>query len=393
MQHDVEPPRVKRLFAAGCAGMFVFGVVLALLGTLFGLPEMRARMHVDLAQQGNLFFLLFLGVCSSTLAAGPLIDNLGHKLILLWSSLLVAGGLLGFVAAWSPASASLAALVIGLGGGGLNTAANVLVSDVYAHNRGPMMNLLGMFYGIGALFVPLLVASIAGTVSMTAILTVTAALPLACAVLYALSRFPQAREAHGMSRSELVAVLRYPGLLVFAALLFFESGNEAALGGWSSSYVGSLGASERTATWILSGYWLALIAGRFLVFKILERASKTRFVLLTALGSAASCALLLWARTLASTATAVMLAGLTFAGIYPTVLALVGDRYQRYAGTVFGVLFAVGLAGGAVSPWAVGQISQVWRLRAGMLVPLAGTIAVTVLAAIVRRRSEAASGR
>jgi len=102
MQHDVEPPRVKRLFAAGCAGMFVFGVVLALLGTLFGLPEMRARMHVDLAQQGNLFFLLFLGVCSSTLAAGPLIDNLGHKLILLWSSLLVAGGLLGFVLAFAP---------------------------------------------------------------------------------------------------------------------------------------------------------------------------------------------------------------------------------------------------------------------------------------------------
>ena len=88
-----------------------------------------------------------------------------------------------------------------------------------------------------------------------------------------------------------------------------------------------------------------------------------------------------------------MLAGLTFAGIYPTVLALVGDRYQRYAGTVFGWLFAIGLAGGAVSPWAVGQISQVWRLRAGMLVPLAGTVAVTVLAAIVRRRSEAASGR
>jgi MFS transporter, FHS family, glucose/mannose:H+ symporter len=384
------PLRTVRLFAAGCAGMFVFGVVLALLGTLFGLPEMRLRMRVDLAQQGNLFFLLFLGVCSSTLAAGPLIDNLGHKLVLLWSSLLVMAGLLGFVAARSPASASIAAVLIGVGGGGLNTAANVLVSDLYAHNRGPMMNLLGMFYGVGALFVPFLVASIAGTVSMTAILVATAALPAMCAVVYGVFQFPQAREAHGMSRSELMAVLRYPGLLVFAALLFFESGNEAALGGWASSYVGSQGASERTATWILSGYWLALIVGRFLVFKILARASKTTFVLLTALGSAASCALLLWSRSVASAAAAVMLAGLTFAGIYPTVLALAGDRYPRYSGTVFGVLFAVGLAGGAVFPLAVGQISQVLRLRAGMLVPLAGTMAVAVLAAIVRQRSSTA---
>ncbi len=377
------------LFAAGCAGMFVFGVVLALLGTLFGLPEMRARMHVDLAQQGNLFFLLFLGVCSSTLAAGPLIDNLGHKPVLLWSSLLVAGGLLGFVVARSPTAAALSALVIGLGGGGLNTAANVLVSDVYAHNRGPMMNLLGMFYGIGALFVPLLVASIAGRISMTAILSVTASLPGVCALLYARSRFPQAREAHGISRSDLVAVLRYPGLIVFAALLFFESGNEASLGGWISSYAGALGAGERSATWILSGYWLALILGRFLVFKVLARSSKMRLVLITAAGSAASCLLLLWSSSLAGTATAVMLAGLTFAGIYPTVLALAGDRYLRHSGTVFGVLFAIGLAGGAVLPWAVGQISQLWRLRAGMLVPVAGTMVVTALAASLQRQAAA----
>ena len=54
------------LFAAACAGMFIFGVVLALLGTLFGLPAMRERLGVNLAQQGDLFLLLYAGVCFST---------------------------------------------------------------------------------------------------------------------------------------------------------------------------------------------------------------------------------------------------------------------------------------------------------------------------------------
>jgi len=52
----------SRLFGAACSAMFLFGIVLAMLGTIFGLQEMRDRLHVDLAQQGDIFLALFLGV-------------------------------------------------------------------------------------------------------------------------------------------------------------------------------------------------------------------------------------------------------------------------------------------------------------------------------------------
>jgi FHS family glucose/mannose:H+ symporter-like MFS transporter len=84
------------LFAAACGGLFLFGIVLALLGTLFGLPEMRARLHVDLAQQGNLFLVLYSGVLAASLVAGPLIDRAGNKLVLVVSALLVTAALAGF---------------------------------------------------------------------------------------------------------------------------------------------------------------------------------------------------------------------------------------------------------------------------------------------------------
>src|SRR5439155_11648867 len=70
------------LFGGAATGIFVFGIVMAVLGTLFGLPEMRARLQIDMAQQGNVFLLLFMGILVSTLVAGPAIDSIGNKIIL-----------------------------------------------------------------------------------------------------------------------------------------------------------------------------------------------------------------------------------------------------------------------------------------------------------------------
>jgi hypothetical protein len=38
---------------------------------VFGLPEMRARLHINLSQQGNLFQILYLGIFCSSLIVGP----------------------------------------------------------------------------------------------------------------------------------------------------------------------------------------------------------------------------------------------------------------------------------------------------------------------------------
>ncbi len=379
-------PQRARLFAAACAGMFIFGVVLALLGTLFGLPAMRERLGVNLAQQGDLFLLLFAGVCFATVAVGPLIDRFGNKLVLLVSAVLVTLALLEFSAAHSMLSAGIASLVIGLGGGGLNTACNVLTSELYEGNRGPMLNLLGIFYGFGALFIPLLAAGITSLLPMPELLLFTAMLPAMGAIAYAALPFPPAREGHGMSWREVVEVVRYPGLLLFAALLFLESGNEAVLAGWTSTYLGNAGATARLATWVLAGYWAGLMFGRLSATRLLRYFRDVQLVLLSALGAMAGCAILLGARSVPALAAAVCFTGFALSPIYPTSLAMIGDRYRRYAGTVFGVIFAIGLAGGAMFPWAVGQIAQARSVHAGLVLLLAGACAVAGTVVVIKHR-------
>ena len=384
----VETDARRPLFAAACAGMFVFGIALALLGTLFGLPEMRARLQVNLAQQGDLFLLLFSGVLVSSLLVGPLIDRTGNKVVLFVSALLVTLALGGFAAADSFRFAAVAALLLGLGGGGLNTSANVLVSDIYGDERGPMLNLLGISYGIGALLLPLLAASLTAIFTVRQLLLFMAALAALAAAAYALLRFPPAREAPGFSVGELLRVARYPGVLLLAGVLILQSGNEASIGGWTSSYLGSAGAAATTATWVLAGYWTALMAGRLLAARLLRRIGKAQLVLAGGLGSVAGCAVLLAAGTPAGMAAGVMLAGLSFAPIYPTTFAIAGDRYARYSGTVFGLLFTVGTIGGMTFPWAIGQLGHSLGMRSGMLLPLAGATLITLLAVVIRSREQ-----
>jgi MFS transporter, FHS family, glucose/mannose:H+ symporter len=367
------------LFAGAATGIFVFGIVMAVLGTLFGLPEMRTRLQIDLAQQGNLFLLLYVGILLATLVAGPAIDVIGNKLILTGSATLVAAGMLGFACAHSYATSAVPALLLGCGGGGLNTSTNALISDLYHERRGPMLNVLGIFYGIGALCIPLLAATIAAFFSVKPQLMCCAALALGCALLFLFLRFPPAAAAQSFSWRDALQVARYPGVLLLGFLLFCQSGNEASIAGWTSTYAGEAGFPARTATFILAGYWAALMIGRFVVAQLLKSMSKERLVFVSGIGALLGAGLLLANRSVLVLGLGVLVLGFSYAGVFPTALAIAGDSYRKLAGTVFGLIFGIALLGGMSFPWAVGHFSQAWGVRYGMMVPLVGAAAICVL--------------
>lgn len=378
--------RRESLFLSACAGMLVFGIVLAILGTVFGLPEMRERLSIDLAQQGNLFLLLYLGIFISSFVVGPLTDHIGNKLTLLVSALLVAAAMAGFSSVRSIAGASLCALLLGLGGGGLNTSTNVLVSELYGEQRGRMLNLLGIFFGVGALFVPILAASIVGRFTISQLLLFCASLSAVCAVAYAVLRFPKAAASEPFSLRAMLSVAREPGVLLLGVLLFFQSGNEGCIGGWTSTFANSIGLSPRTSTLVLAGYWAALMVSRILASRVLRSFGKAKLVLVSSVGSIAGSFILLTSQSIFSIIVGVVLVGFSYAAIFPTTLAIAGDRYPRMAGTVFGVLFSIALMGGMSLPWAVGQASQQFGVRAGMVVPVLGAVGICCLSGLLLAR-------
>ena len=356
---------------------------------------MRARLQIDLSQQGNLFLLLYLGIFCASLVVGPLIDYAGNKANLLVSCLLVSAAMVWFALAHSFASASVAAILLGLGGGGLNTCTNALVSDAYGEQRGPMLNLLGIFFGIGALCVPLLAASIEGHFTIPQLFLFCAVLAVVCAAGYALLSFPPSKATEAFSLRAALSVAKYEGVLLLAFILFMESGNEACIGGWTSTFVNTIGYSARAATLVLASYWAALMVSRMMAARVLQAVGKSQLVLIAGLLSLLGCAALLWTQSLILLFAGTALIGLSYGPIFPTTLAIAGDRYSQRAGTVFGLLFSIALLGGMLFPWTVGQVSQRFNVRAGMIVPLLGAVGIILLSAIVfvrERKSEAMPG-
>lgn len=374
-----------RLFISACAGMFLFGISLVLLGTLFGLPTMRERLELTtLVRQGNLQTLLFFGVLVCTIIGGPLIDRFGHKLVLSTSAALVAVSLVGIAYASGYHAAQIFTLGLGFGGGGLNMATNVLVSDIYGDDRGAKLNHLGVFFGVGALFMPFITAWVAGAIIQ--LVLVAAGLSAVAAVAYGSLTFPEAHEASSGSILDAFKAVRYPGVLLFGFLLFFESANESAMVGWISTWATHLGATVRSATLTLALFQVMMMSGRLLAAPILRVLSKTQLVLGSAIGAIVATTVVVTASSATGFAIGAALTGLTFASIYPTILALAGDRYQRYAATVFSILFAIGLTGGMFYPWAIGHISQSQGMRAGMILPVIGAVAITLLFLTIRAR-------
>jgi fucose permease len=159
--------------------------------------------------------------------------------------------------------------------------------------------------------------------------------------------------------------LRSPLVLIFAMLLFFESGVEFTLGGFVSTYfTRDMGISSvSVASWILAGYWGALILSRIVLSHIALGADPYRILLFSALGASLGALIAAVAPLATVAALGIWLAGWSLAGIYPAVLGITGARFQSHSGTVFGILFAVALLGGMIVPWMSGQVAAIAGLR------------------------------
>jgi fucose permease len=363
--------------------MFVFGIVMALLGAI--LPALAGRLHFGPADIGALFLVMNAAMLAASLVLGLAMDRFGMKAPLVLGSFSVAVSLVLVARANIFSALQPAVLLLGIGGGALNGAANTLVADLYDEERrkSGALNLLGVFFGFGALFLPFALGALLSHVSVAALLFAAAGLCGALTLFLLALRFPPAKQAHALPVAEIPRFLRSPLVLAFAALLFFESGVEFTLGGFVSTYLThDFAASVKLASWILAAYWASIMLGRLLLSRLALGIDAYRILLFCAAGACGASILAASAPATLIVAVAVVLCGLSLAGIYPTALGIIGARFGSHSGTVFGMLFAAGLSGGILLPWLSGQIGGAAGLR-GVFFIIAGAFAFILVLARV----------
>jgi len=349
---------------------------------------------VDRPAIGITFFTGAIGFVLAGLSNGALIGRLGIRM-----ALAVGGGtyvLAGLYLATRPPFAAFVAvpLVTGYATGVLESVLNVYLAAL--SDATTLLNRLHAFFGVGALLGPLLAAWIVSVASWRTVSLVLAAacVPLVAGFLAAYPGRPAAGTAEtpetvapsgtapGSSGSLLGAALRDPGVLLGAAMLAVYVGTELGVGSWGFGYlVQARGMPRSLAGYAISGYWLGLTAGRFLISPAAGRIGATEVSMMYAcLAGVIGTAALAWLSPAAVLASAALvLLGFFLGPVFPTTMAIAPRLTSaRLTATAIGVMNAGSMVGGAALPWLAGAIGQsrgIWTL-----LPFTVTLALLQLA-------------
>jgi fucose permease len=261
----------------------------------------------------------------------------------------------------------------------LNTVGNTLIPVVLFEGKDPARasNLGNAFFGLGyvltpwlfTLFLKVLGLSYSVSISIIGVL-------ILLFLLFSLTpSYPQV--ASGFKFSSAVRVLGSPAVLIAALALFCYVSLEVSMGTWIKKLMTELyGGGEGAATsagWVLGLFGVAMMAGRFITSTIKNLTSMgAKVITATAFVSTLAILLMKVTHSPSMAVAAILLTGLAFAPIFPTIVGVTFSKFEpNLYGSVFGIIFALGLLGGTFVPKWIGDMSVGSTVQQSLVIPVA----------------------
>lgn len=324
------------VFIACCAGLAFFGVTMLALGPVLS----------HLGEGANaLPATLSVGIIIGTVVFGPVADKSGYKWLLIIGSVMALSGIQGLAHLIDMPLLHTSMLMLGVGGGMLNGVTNALVAEIYDDKtRGGRLSMLGAFYCIGALLWTLLNYFNDGKFTLP--LNCISVIMFVFIVFFLSVSFPNPKPHNTVSIAKMLGLLKYPSLLLFALLLFFQSGFEGITGNFTIRFLeNTQSLSANSATLSMTWFTIGMLVGRlplgFLMKKLND--SNTLYLYLTV--ALAGVTLLYFAPALAWIYVAAALTGFGAGATYPVVFNYLGSAFRELSGTVFSIAIFIGLCG------------------------------------------------
>lgn len=378
-------PNHKLLFASACLGMLLFGITITTLGAI--LPEIIPRYGISKTEAGTLFTVMNFGILAGSLVFGPIVDRYGYKKLLVACSVLILFGIEGVAFAPTFILFSFFIFFFGLGGGIMNGATNALVSDISREGRSAGLALLGVFFGIGAFGVPLILGALLDSFTYTQIIASLGVIVVIAIFLFLYLQFPAPKHPHSFPIKEALKLVKHPTLLLLAFILFFQSGMEITTGGWTAAYFHEvLQLDSSTAVLLLSFFWIGLMLSRLALSRLLLKRSPAKILMISAGIAFMGSLLLLYTDNTTLATFSIFLIGAGFGAVFPVVLGYIGDLYPDMSGTAFSLAFTIALTGGMIMPYLAGLMGDLYGLQSSFLIIPAALIALFILFLFVLKR-------
>lgn len=396
--------------ALGLTGYLFIGTAAVLIPSVMPfITDEYMATGLTLTAIGFIFPARAVGGILGNLLAGIASDRLGYSKLVWIAALALAASMVLVAGAglWLLFLAGFA--LISIVQSSLTTGINAMVADANRDSRARALNVLHGVYAVGATISPLVFAVVLEqgvpwrwTMAATGLIwlvygaaalllvrrvspsTATPAGPAAPAAGESVhaqdseqKKTPQSGDRTSILSSvwaELQDVLsanwgmlRNAGFLSLFLIAFIYNGVAFSLLGWVALFMQeSAGFSTFSSISMISVFYIALTAGRFLCAAYAERLGYAATLLILAVGLALTYPLVIFSTTAAPLVIGIFLTGLTLSGLFPTALAYGTRLYPQHSGSVTGVLNVAMTIGTMLPPLWTAIFSDIWSFQTAL---------------------------
>lgn len=375
------------VFWAACAGMLLFGVCMITLGSVAS--DLREKLKLNELASGALFSILPLGFIAGSFVFGPIVDKYGYKILLVISSLCLFAGFEGLAFTGSAGFLKLFILLIGIGGGAINGATNALVSDISDKEKSANISLLGVFYGLGALGMPLILGLLRSRTNFEMIIAVIGIITFITGVWFMVIKFPPPKQARGVPFAQSLKLVKDKVLLTIALYLFFQSGFEGIINNWTTTYLSNhLSVAANSALYALSLFVAGMVIMRLLIGSIFRTFSSKKLLIISFMLLLPGLILLKTGHSFNISVAGLVLLGAGLSGGFPIMLGFVGNLYSELSGTAFSLVFFIALIGNTLINLLMGLVAQKFGIEHLITFAMAESVIMILLAVIIVKRTK-----
>lgn len=367
---------------SGLFSVFVFGMVVSVLGTIK--LKLTPKIGADDAQFGKLVSVLQFTMVIMAIGAGIIKDNIGFKLAIMIGFLGTGVAIFLLGSAKSYGVAIIACILLGIGGQFVNVGGNTLVPSLF-EDEAKASNLGNTFFGLGAFLLPVVCAWLLEKMDLQKALLIIAVFTAILFFIPLGGEFPQTGK--GFEAAMVGSVLSQVVTWCAALTLFCYIGLEVSMATWITSYASELGADDAAAGRTLSIFFLCMMASR-LLFGLQNMFDLTEWGRVVLTGAAILSAIVIFwmisSKSIGMGRIAVGFAGFFFGPVFPTTVGVTFSHFdQSEFGTVFGIIFGIGLLGASTIPAWIGTLAKGKSVANGLKILMVTAIILAVIAFVL----------
>jgi fucose permease len=303
------------------------------------------------------------------------------------SCILLAAGFEGVAFTSSSGLLKAFIFIVGLTGGVINGATNALVSDISEYDKTANISLLGVFFGIGALGMPLVLGILGEDFSFEKTIAAVGILSFMTGIIFVIIKLPPPKMAEKIPVDNLMDFFKDKVLLLIAFFLFFQSSFEGLMNNWTTTYLSDyLSVSQGKALYGLTLFVAGMVIMRLLTGTVLRYIPVRKILIASFVFILLGLICIRSGISIDVALMGFMLVGAGLAGGFPVMLGFVGARYEKLSASAFSFVLTIALLGNMLINYIMGIISNKYGIGHLMTVTFAEVIIMVVLCLIILKK-------